>query len=220
MMKLDTFLKQSNAHYNENAEAYASFVDDVCPDFNKVHANTLSHLKGHGVDLEQKVVVDYGAGEGRDVAHFTDELDCNVMGIEPSKYLRAIAEERCPNVVIDESKIPLFMHGQVDIIWSSAVMQHMDHDGLLKFWSQARDWLKVGGWLVITRRLTPYSPDEIGVPRPHNDWGGYDTLDMRSIMRRNHMEGIMFGFSERTLAVNTNDNRDITFVTHIIKRTA
>ncbi|WP_263790633.1 methyltransferase domain-containing protein [Salinibacter sp.] len=118
-----------------------------------VHGDWLSLLPS-----TQLLVLDVGAGSGRDAAWFADQ-DHEVVAVEPADALRKRAQERHPSPRIQwlDDQLPALdavhdLDYTFDVILLSAVWMHVPPSERERAFRKLTERLKPGGHLVITLR--------------------------------------------------------------------
>jgi SAM-dependent methyltransferase len=119
----------------------------------EVHGNWLSLLPS-----TQLLVLDVGAGSGRDAAWFANQ-DHEVVAVEPADALRQRARKRHPSPRIQwlDDRLPALerVHNldySFDVILLSAVWMHVPPSDRKRAFRKLTELLKPGGHLVITLR--------------------------------------------------------------------
>jgi SAM-dependent methyltransferase len=125
----------------------------------EVHGDWLSLLP-----TTQLLVLDVGAGSGRDAAWFA-EHDHEVVAVEPADALRKRAQEIHPSPRIQwlDDRLPALnavcdLDYQFDVILLSAVWMHVPPSDRERAFRKLTELLKPGGHLVVTLRSEP--PDD------------------------------------------------------------
>jgi len=144
--------------YDRDAEAFATSYESRS--FEQVHREVLEFLPER-----QGLVLDVGAGSGRDAAWFASHGHV-VVAVEPAKALRAIGErlhpgpgirwldDRLPALSVVTRGAPAF-----DLVWVSAVWMHLAPSQRARAFRKLAALLHPGGRLILTLREGP-SPDE------------------------------------------------------------
>jgi SAM-dependent methyltransferase len=143
-----------NRGFREFTEAYEAFG------FADIHAGAVPFLpKPPGL------VLDVGAGSGRDAAWFADR-GFEVVAVEPAPQLRSGAARLHPSPAIRwlDDRLPALaaVHRLglgFDLVWVSAVWQHMPPEDRPRAMRKLATLLKPGGRVVMTLRHGP-SPDD------------------------------------------------------------
>lgn len=141
------------AYYSEHALRLSEQYDAVAPE--QVHADWLKHLP------EEGVVLDVGAGSGRD-ARFLASHKLSVVAVEPARALRELAQRKSENHAIrwiDDAlpKLPKVAALQMkfDLILLSAVWMHLPKAERESAFRHLSGLLKPNGKLVVTLRFGP-----------------------------------------------------------------
>lgn len=128
-------------------------------DTGEIHADWLSLLP-----TTQLLILDVGAGSGRDAAWFA-ERDHEVVAAEPSDDLRQQAQDIHPSPRIQwlDDQLPALesVHAldyQFDVILLSAVWMHVPPSERERAFRKLTELLKPGGHLIMTLRSEP--PDD------------------------------------------------------------
>ncbi|MBL6990926.1 MAG: class I SAM-dependent methyltransferase [Bacteriovoracaceae bacterium] len=127
-------MKHKNDYYVDNAQEF--FDRTVNLSLSENYTAFLSIVKA------PKKILDVGCGSGRDSKHFIDS-GCEVVSVEPSKTLAAMAKEHFNIDVKINRIIDLDYNNLFDGIWANACLLHIPKDELL-------DNLK-----VLTKALKP-----------------------------------------------------------------
>ncbi|PWS34807.1 methyltransferase type 11 [Falsiroseomonas bella] len=143
-----------NRGFREFTEAYEAFG------FAEIHAGAMPFLpKPPGL------VLDVGAGSGRDAAWFADH-GFEVIAVEPAPKLREEAARLHPSPLIRwlDDRLPALsaVHRlglAFDLVWVSAVWQHMTPEDRPRAMRKLATLLKPGGRVVVTLRHGPAPQD-------------------------------------------------------------
>lgn len=143
--------------YNERPEEFVSRYERL--DTTEVHSEWLGYLP-----TTQLLVLDVGAGSGRDAAWFAQQ-DHEVVAVEPSDALRERAMKIHPSPRIQwvDDRLPALnsvhdLDYQFDVILVSAVWMHIPPSDRERAFRKLTECLKPGGHLIITLRSEP--PDD------------------------------------------------------------
>lgn len=143
--------------YNRNAESYIDKYESI--PFEQVHGDWISL-----VPTSQSLILDIGAGSGRDVAWFA-ERGHEVVAVEPAEGMLAKAKmlHPNPNIMWLIDSLPDLKELQrldlkYNLVLLSAVWQHIHPLRRERSFRKLVDLLKPGGKIVITLRHGP-SPD-------------------------------------------------------------
>lgn len=146
-----------NSPYDEDASGHVRRWESVT--FRQVH-DCWSHLLPAGGGI----VLDIGAGSGRDAAHLA-ELGFEVVAVEPSARLREEAQRLHPSGRIRwvEDSLPALaevhrLDYRYDVILLSAVWMHVRPAQRERAFRILAEMLKPGGILVFTLRHGPLEP--------------------------------------------------------------
>ena len=117
-----------------------------------------------------QMILDVGAGYGRNVKLLRDKTDADILGIEVNKEIVKCNKASGLNCIsLDEFEA---VEGQFDVILMSHIIEHFSPKDLLYFLDNYLDCLKVGGVLII---LTPlhscYFYDDFDHIRPYQPAG-------------------------------------------------
>ncbi|TLU65294.1 class I SAM-dependent methyltransferase [Thalassotalea litorea] len=148
-------MEKNILYYSNNAEALAEQYDNV--PFESVHKDWLEEIP------EQGMVLDVGAGSGRD-ARYLSEQGLQVYAVEPAKALIALAKEKslkC-NITWYQDRLPDLekikkLDIKFDLILLSAVWMHLSSDERAISLQNMASLLSPGGKLVITLRHGEFS---------------------------------------------------------------
>jgi SAM-dependent methyltransferase len=140
--------------FREFAEAYDAFG------FADVHAQSLPHLPAR-----PGLVLDVGAGSGRDAAWFAGK-GWEVVAAEPASALRQEAQRRHPAAAIRwvDDRLPALANVHrlglgFDLIWLSGVWMHVPPADRPRAMRKLATLLKPGGRMVLTLRHGPAPED-------------------------------------------------------------
>ena len=157
------------AWYDANAEAAAARYESVTPE--RVHGWVADLLPA-----APAAVLDIGAGSGRDAAWLSSR-GYDVVAVEPSPRMRAIARERHAKPAIRwlADSLPALRHTResgltFDLILLSAVWMHVAPADRARAFRRLVDLLEPGGLIALSlrhgpaeaaRAMHPVSADEI-----------------------------------------------------------
>ena len=148
--------------YDEHAETLVAEYEAL--DTVELHDWALNLLPQSGSAL------DIGAGSGRDAAWFTIR-GFQVVAVEPSKGLRkyATALHRGDGVRWLNDQLPNLtatfdLGKQFDLIWLSAVWQHVAPEDRPRAFRAIASLLKPGGLVLLTLRHGPAEPERAMYP--------------------------------------------------------
>jgi SAM-dependent methyltransferase len=140
--------------FREFTEAYETFG------FEEIHAGALPFLPA-----SPRLVLDVGAGSGRDAAWFAAR-GAEVVAVEPAAALREAARRLHPDPRIRwvDDRLPALaaVHRLglgYDLVWASAVWMHMPPEERPRAMRKLATLLKPGGRLVLTLRHGPAPED-------------------------------------------------------------
>jgi SAM-dependent methyltransferase len=140
--------------YNRNADSYIDKYESI--PFEQVHGDWISLVPTH-----QSLILDIGAGSGRDAAWFA-EKGHEVVAVEPAEDMSTKARilHPNPNIVWLKDSLPDLKEVQrldlkYDLVLLSAVWQHIPPDQRDRSFRKLVDVLKPGGKIVITLRHGP-----------------------------------------------------------------
>ncbi|NGM21373.1 methyltransferase domain-containing protein [Roseomonas stagni] len=140
--------------FREFTEAYEAFG------FEEIHAGAIPFLPA-----TPGLVLDVGAGSGRDAAWFA-ERGWEVVAVEPAAGMREAARGLHPTAAIRwvDDRLPALaaVHRlglQFDLVWASAVWMHMPPADRPRAMRKLATLLKPGGRLVVTLRHGPAPED-------------------------------------------------------------
>ncbi|HEV7267493.1 MAG TPA: methyltransferase domain-containing protein [Falsiroseomonas sp.] len=140
--------------FREFTEAYEAFG------FEEIHAGALPFLPA-----PPGLVLDVGAGSGRDAAWFAGR-GFEVVAVEPAAALRQEAGRLHPSATIRwlDDRLPALaqLHRlglAFDLVWASAVWMHMPPEDRPRAMRKLATLLKPGGRLVLTLRHGPAPGD-------------------------------------------------------------
>ncbi len=140
--------------FREFAEAYDAFG------FEDVHAGALPFLSP-----SPGLVLDVGAGSGRDAAWFAAR-GWQVVAAEPATALREEAARRRPSPLIRwlDDRLPALANVHrlglgFDLIWLSGVWMHIPPEDRPRAMRKLATLLKPGGRMMLTLRHGPAPPD-------------------------------------------------------------
>lgn len=144
--------------YVQDAEALSAYYESKT--FAHIHADVLDILPAHA-----GLVLDVGAGSGRDAAWFAGQGH-EVVAVEPVAAMRARARSAHPHARIHwcDDRLPgltkTTSSGSVfDLIWASAVWMHIPPRQRQRAFRKLVAVLKPGGKLIISLR---HGPSPIG----------------------------------------------------------
>jgi SAM-dependent methyltransferase len=144
--------------YNRNAESYSIKYESTS--FEQVHGDWISL-----VPTNQSLILDIGAGSGRDAAWFA-EKGHEVVAVEPADGMLTKAKMLHPNsnIVWLKDSLPDLKEVQrlylkYDLILLSAVWQHVPLSQRDRSFRKIVDLLKPSGKIVITLRYGPSDDD-------------------------------------------------------------
>ena len=142
------------AAYDAAAHALEPEYEQVS--FEHVHAPVLQWLPQSPAS-----VLDVGSGTGRDAAWFASKGH-NVVAVEPSRQLRAVAKERHPSSAIDwiDDELPALpkivrLKLTFDLIWLSAVWTHVPPSGRRRAFRKLVSLMSPGGNMMLSLRHGP-----------------------------------------------------------------
>ncbi len=140
--------------FREFAEAYDAFG------FEDIHQGALPFLQA-----SPGLVLDVGAGSGRDAAWFA-QRGWEVVAVEPAAALRGEAMRRHPSPLIRwvDDRLPALANVHrlglgFDLIWVSAVWMHMPPEDRPRAMRKLATLLKPGGRMMLTLRHGPAPED-------------------------------------------------------------
>ena len=144
--------------YNRAAAAFVAAYESLS--FEQVHADVVTLLP-----VRPGVVLDVGAGSGRDAAWFA-ERGWDVIAVEPADAMRAAASARHPSPRIRwiDDRLPALasvcrLGLGFDLIWLSGVWMHVAPEDRRRAMRTLAMLLKPGGRMVLTLRQGPL-PEE------------------------------------------------------------
>jgi len=108
-------------YYNNNALNF--FDSTVNIDMSKTCSRFLEYIP------QGSKILDVGCGSGRDSKYFK-ELGYNVTAIEPSYYLRILAEDLIKQSILSKGVEDIEFDNEFDGIWCSASLLHLDNNDL------------------------------------------------------------------------------------------
>ena len=165
-------------YYSLNADKFAKLYEGVAPQ--EIHGNWL-----HLIPNAKSVILDIGAGSGRDAAWFAKQGH-EVLAVEPSDALREKAQRlhTSPSIQWLNDKLPslkaVYNTGiKFDLILLSAVWFHVSPNHRERSFRKLTNLLKPGGKLIISLRHGP-APDDGRVIYPCN------TQELKNLSN-NHM---------------------------------
>ena len=140
--------------YNRNAESYIDKYESI--PFEQVHSDWISL-----VPTNQSLILDIGAGSGRDAAWFA-EKGHEVVAVEPAEGMLTKARilHPNPNIVWLKDSLPDLKEAQrldlkYNLVLLSAVWQHIPPLQRERSFRKLVDLLKPGGKIVLTLRQGP-----------------------------------------------------------------
>lgn len=144
----------TNKGYEQEAQALLKQYEAVNPEV--VHAGYLSLLP-----MKPSIVLDVGAGSGRDAAYFADQGH-RVVAVEPTKSLRLGAQnihagkdiEWIDDLLPDLSQVKV-LGLRFDLIMLSAVLMHLDEEQRVKTLATLASLLSPDGRIVMSLRHGP-----------------------------------------------------------------
>lgn len=144
----------TNQGYEQEAEALLKQYEAVSPE--AVHADYLSLLP-----IKPSVVLDVGAGSGRDAAFFADQGH-RVVAVEPTRSLRLGAQtihadkniEWIDDLLPDLQQVKA-LDMRFDLIMLSAVLMHLDEPQRVRTIATLASLLSPDGRIVMSLRHGP-----------------------------------------------------------------
>lgn len=147
--------------YDLIADDYAKKFDPIESDDDLIFPNTfLSHLK-----VGSKIV-DLGCGTGFSAGYFTKN-GMNVIGVDLSKSMIAIAKRNYPNIHFFIEDVRSFsINDQVDAVWAGYSLFHFEQEHFENTILKIRTYLKSGGifGLVMQEGHGEIEPNEPFLP--------------------------------------------------------
>lgn len=144
--------------YEQDSEGLARAWEQV--EFERLHAPTLPFIP-----VTPGVVLDMGAGSGRDAAWFASR-GWTVIAVEPSAGLREVARSLHPSAAIrwESDRLPglertLRLGLAFDLVWLSAVWMHVAPPDRRRAFRKLVTLLKPGGRMMLSLRHGPPPPD-------------------------------------------------------------
>ena len=146
--------------YDSGARSFADGWEAV--EFARAHAAALPHIPS-----QPGLVLDIGAGSGRDAAWFAGQ-GWRVVAVEPAGALRQLAGQlhRVPGVTWENDRLPglertLRLGLSFDLVWLSAVWMHVAPADRGRAFRKLVTLLKPGGRMMLSLRR---GPDACGRP--------------------------------------------------------
>lgn len=138
-------------HYDELAETYAEGRHRF--DTRPVLLNLTQQL---GASV---TVLDVGCGAGEPVARFFVDRGDQVLGIDCSSRMIKLARTNVPEAEFVVADMLQFMSlpAQFDVITAVYCVFHIDREHHQVLFERFADWLKPGGWLLLTLASEAYS---------------------------------------------------------------
>lgn len=137
--------------YNQNAESYVRRYEQATTE--EVHQAWLSLVPSTNL-----LILDVGAGSGRDAAWFARQGH-EVVAVEPADEMRRLAKERHPHPAIQwvDDRLPGLdtiheLDYRFDVILLSAVWMHVPESERERAFRKLTELLRPGGLLVFTLR--------------------------------------------------------------------
>lgn len=160
---------RAQSFYDEHAERLSAQYDAMS--FETVHEAVLDLLPEPGA-----LVLDVGAGSGRDAAWFAARGD-EVVAVEPARRLKAVAEARHRDAGVRwlDDRLPALAavyrsQATFDLVWLSAVWMHVAPSERPRAFAKLVGLLRPGGRIMLSlrlgeiddgRRMHPVSAEEI-----------------------------------------------------------
>lgn len=148
----------TGSRYHRNARRFFDEYEAI--PFEQAHECFLGHLRN-----EPGVVLDVGAGSGRDASWFASRGN-EVFAIEPADALRDMAANRHVDARIHwvDDRLPGLdrirrSETRFDTVWLSAVWMHVAPDERPRAFRKLANCLRPGGRLYISLRHGPFEDD-------------------------------------------------------------
>ena len=158
--------------YDQEPEQLARTWEQL--EFERVHAPTLPFIP-----TAPGLVLDVGAGSGRDAAWFAAR-GWNVVAVEPATGMRELGHSLHPSAMIrwENDRLPglertLRLGVSFDLVWLSAVWMHVAPPDRRRAFRKLVTLLKPGGRMMLSLRLGPPPP---GRPMHPADAAELETL--------------------------------------------
>jgi SAM-dependent methyltransferase len=149
-----------DSSYDSGARAFAGGWEAAA--FARIHAAALPHIPS-----QPGLVLDVGAGSGRDAAWFACR-GWRVVAVEPAGALREVAGQlhRMPGIAWENDRLPglertLRLGLSFDLVWLSAVWMHVAPADRARAFRKLVTLLKPGGRMMLSLRR---GPDTSGRP--------------------------------------------------------
>jgi SAM-dependent methyltransferase len=130
--------------------------------FEDIHAQVIDLLPA-----SPGLVLDIGAGSGRDAAWFADQ-GYEVTAVEPAQQMRVVARllHVQPDITWLDDRLPelgtlMGQDRQFDLIWLSAVWMHVPQDSRQLAIQHLVSLLRPGGRIMITLREGPFPKNRV-----------------------------------------------------------
>jgi SAM-dependent methyltransferase len=130
--------------------------------FEDIHAQVIDLLPA-----SPALVLDIGAGSGRDAAWFADQ-GYEVTAVEPAQQMRVAARSLHvqPDITWLDDRLPelgtlMAQDRQYDLIWLSAVWMHVPPDSRQWGFQHLVSLLRPGGRIMITLREGPFPKNRV-----------------------------------------------------------
>ena len=228
-------MSENIAYYSKHAESLADNYNRVS--FESVHKDWLHALP------EQGMVLDVGAGSGRD-ARYLAARGLNVVAVEPAHGIREVAQQYTVNSAVrwiadslpDLTKV-FALHTKFDLILLSAVWMHIPSSTRERSLRKLSSLLKPNGRLVISlrhgachdeRTMYPVSADELAqlasrygltfqllTPEQQTDELGRDDVSWQTVMLTLPDDGTGAFPLLRNIVVN--DNKTSTYKVALLR---
>jgi len=228
-------MSENIAYYSKHAESLAENYNRV--PFESVHKDWLHALP------EQGMVLDVGAGSGRD-ARYLAARGLNVVAVEPAHGIREVAQQYTVNTAVrwiadslpDLTKV-FALHSKFDLILLSAVWMHIPPSTRERSLRKLSSLLKPTGKLVISlrhgachdeRTMYPVSADELAqlasrygltfqllTPEQQTDELGRDDVSWQTVMLTLPDDGTGAFPLLRNIVVN--DNKTSTYKVALLR---